>query len=86
MNYCEFIKCGDYTGHGCKVLGGNIKCRSKYDAEPYADACVAARDKEWIAWVEKHTVRTQVGGVLNGCYLIGTDDWKERKGEGEIGI
>ena len=53
MNYCEFIKCGDYTGHGCKVLGGNIKCRLKYDAEPYADACVAARDKWWVEQIEK---------------------------------
>lgn len=49
MNYCEWSLCGDYTGNGCKAFGTAIQCKTKIEAEPYADARIAARDKEWEA-------------------------------------
>jgi hypothetical protein len=53
MNYCEWIKCGDYTGSDCKAWGGTMKCKTQIEAEPYASAMLSARDKWWVANIQK---------------------------------
>jgi hypothetical protein len=52
MNYCEWIKCGDYTGSDCKAWGGTMKCKTQIEAEPYASAMLSARDKWWVEMLE----------------------------------
>ena len=52
MNYCEWAKCGDYYKNECKAFGGAIRCKTQIEAEPYANARIAARDKWWVTQME----------------------------------
>ena len=63
MESMEQIKCAD----NCSTLG---------EFNDYVKQSIAARDKEWVEWIE----RWEVGSETNpGWKSISPDEWQKRK-------